>query len=132
PGAANFWVYGGEARITPFSRLTVAAAASRDDDPLAPRAVGSANATFRLLKGVTLAGEFARSDSGGTGLGSGDRSGEAARAELVVNQSYLTVRLHGLRVSTGFENPSSGVYAGRQELGLTSRLGSITGTSAFV
>ncbi len=131
-GTDKFWVYGAEARVRATRRLSVGASASRDEDPLAPRALASADASFELATGLQLTGEFARSDSGGTGIGGGDRSGEAARAELVLDRSWLHARAHGLRVSTGFENPSSGAYPGRQELGLTARAGSDRSTSVFL
>ena len=123
-GGPEFWVYGGEARVSIDDKVRLGLAAARDEDPLTPRSVVSANGTVVPFPGMTLSAELAHSDSGGT-LGSGDRHGEAARVELAFSGSRLVANVHALHVGSGFENPSAGVIPGREELGLTAhaRLG---------
>ena len=130
-GGDKFWVYGTDARWTPVTRLSLGAAVARDEDRLVPRSVVSANAMLELGGGITVAGEIARSDSGGT-IGEGVKGGEAARLEIAVTDTSFNGRLYALRTGTGFDNPSAGVSPGREELGVAARVALVAHASMFV
>ena len=131
-GGEKFWVYGGEARLSPVRGLELGGSAARDEDPAASRGLLSGDATLRLTQGVTLIAEVARSDSGRAGFAPDSPHGHAGRAELRVAEPWLEARVHALRVGENFDNPSAGVTPGRQDLGFTARAPLGNGTSAFV
>jgi hypothetical protein len=118
-GADEFWVAGGRAAIT-LGTLSVGGAMSRDDDPAHPRDLASVDATLRPLPGVTIVGEFARSDSARGGFDATNT--DAKRVELTAERRGANLRAWALRVDSGFDNASSGAVAGREELGGTARL----------
>lgn len=111
-----FWVYGGETSVTPLQALTVGGAVSRDEDPLAPRGLTSGDATLRLGSALTLTGEAARSDSGGT-IGGGVKYGRASRVEAVIAVRKLSAKLRALSTDINYDNPSAGIASGREEQG---------------
>ncbi len=125
----RFWVYGAEGRLRPGA-FSIGGSASRDEDPLSPRALVSGDVGYTLGERLTVTAEAARSDSGGT-FGDGAKFGDSGRIEARYTQKLIQAEAHALYTEPGFDNPSSAVVPGRRELGLTARAGVDTATSAF-
>lgn len=128
-GTDDYWVAGGDAGLTLGRALHVGAALSRDDDPAHARDLASVDATLTPIHGVTLTGEFARTDTARGGLDHADR--DAIRGALDVTRDAFTARAWAMRADRAFDNASSGVASGREELGGSARVKLYTGGSAF-
>ncbi len=114
-GGEEFWVYGANGQFKPSQRLEVGGGIVRDDNPLSRFDLASVNATLELpslFGGRTfLVGEFARTDSASVS------SGDAGRVELRHVSNRFDGRLFYLGTDRAFNNPSSALLRGREEIG---------------
>ena len=110
-GGAAFWVGGVDARVQLNAELGVGVAVVRDTDPQNPRTLANAGATVRLGERTTAVAEFAQTE---TPLAEHGR-GNAARLEFKHDDARLQAQARWQRAGIGFDNPTSGVSAGRDE-----------------
>ena len=110
-GGAAFWVGGVDARAQLNDHLTVGAAVVRDADPQSPRTLANVGATLRLGERTTVVAEVAQTE---TPLAQNGR-GNAARVEFKHEDGRLQAQARWQRAGVGFDNPTAGVSAGRDE-----------------
>jgi large repetitive protein len=111
-GGASAWVGGVAGRHEITDRLAVSSGIVRDSDEQKPLTLTSVGATLKFSPETALHAEHARSD---TPLGLA-ASGQAARVELRHDGDMAKVQVQAVRAGGGFDNPSAGVTAGRQEI----------------
>jgi uncharacterized repeat protein (TIGR01451 family) len=112
-----YWVNGIEGRVRVAPRLEVGGTYVDDHDPAAARQLRAARAFYRLPGGTAIETELAATRRGGT-------SGTAARLDLRHQDGTTDAQLFGAITGVGFDNPTSSVASGRDEVGarLTTRL----------
>ncbi len=128
-GGQKYWVYGanGQYRINKF--LEVGGSFVRDQNPLAPFELASANATVNFDRNTWLRGEVARTRSDESALGgniytldpnaNGARvSGDAWRAEFGHNGERFDFLAWYGESDRNFNNPAASFLGGRREGGL--------------
>ena len=110
-GGEKFWVAGVDGQLKLTSWMEVGGSLVQDNNPLNEYNLISGNLTLQVLPKTFLLAEVARSQSDvkGTGLG--------WRAELRRTTDMTDLRLFASRVDDRFDNPSSVISAGREELG---------------
>ncbi len=128
-GGEKFWTFGIDGQVQVSKRLEIGGSYVREDNPLAPYRMGSANVGVKLGEKTTVVAEVARTDgtantnginSFSTAAGTtpiGDVSGNAARIELRHKTEDVEARAYAIKTDEGFNNPSSGLAAGRTEAG---------------
>lgn len=128
-GGEQFWTIGldGQARVN--DRVEVGGSYVNEDNPLAPYRMASANVGIKLGENTSVVAEMARTDgtANTNGINSfttaagtqpvGDVSGNAARVELRHKSDAVEARAYAIKTDEGFNNPSSGLAAGRTEAG---------------
>jgi hypothetical protein len=131
-GGDRFFVYGGDVRLKLSDSITVGVAAAKDSNPNAPYTVSGANLQLKLSKSTELIAEVARSNSvvntlvngynannSANFLGkTGEFSGNAARIEIRQGDEKLRARAYVQRADDNFNNASSGLTGGKQEIGV--------------
>lgn len=128
-GGEHFWLYGanGQYRLAP--NLEVGASAVKDENPLAPFELYSANATLNLGPKSYLRGEYAYTDSMAGSLGgniytlqptmSGEHvSGDAWRLEFGHKAARNELFAWYGESDRNFNNPASSFLGGRKQGGL--------------
>lgn len=131
-GGGTFWVYGanGQYRVTP--RFEIGGSYVKDENPLAPFELASANTTFHLGRRTWLRGEYARTrsalDSTGGNIYTLDREsvgpqvdGDAWRAEFGHEGTNFAMLAWYGQSDRNFNNPSSSYLGGRDQAGLDAR-----------
>lgn len=132
-GGKAFTVLGGDVQLKITDRLSVGAAAARDNNPDAPFTVVGANLHLKLSKSTEIIAEVARTDSTvGVALGnfttnnsnnfagvSGRVSGSAARAEIRHSDETFQGRAYVSSAQEGFNNTSGGTTGGRSDIGVS-------------
>lgn len=107
----RFWVYGGDAQFKVHERIEVGGSFARDENPVDPYDLQSANVTLKLFEGTYLIGEGARSETITDGVG------YAKRVELRHKSAKTEARVFYGETGTAFINPSSQLNSGRVEGG---------------
>lgn len=130
-GGERFWVYGADARVKLGERVTLGAAAARDENPASPYTIAGVNARIQLGRQTEVVAEVARSTSlvnqGASGFNtntsqafagkSGEYAGQAARIEFRHADEDLRARAYVVRTDEDFNNPAAGIAGGRTEVG---------------
>jgi len=110
-GGKKYWVYGADGQWKLHSRLELGGSAVRDENPVNEYELYSGNATFKVAERTFLIGEVAQSHSMTNGTGTG------GRVELRHDSAGFGLRLWGAYVESEFDNASSPISSGRQEIG---------------
>jgi hypothetical protein len=130
-GGDRYTVYGGDVRLKITDNMTVGVSAAKDNNPAAPQTVVGANLLLKITKNTELLGEVARSSSvvntNANGFNtnnsanfankSGAFDGTATRLEIRHSDETLRGNAYVMRASNDFNNASSGVTGGQQDLG---------------
>jgi uncharacterized repeat protein (TIGR01451 family) len=117
-GGDKFWLAGADGQLKLTKNLEVGGSTVYDGNPNNEYQLHSANATYQLMKNTFLFGEVAQSHSDTNGTGS------AGRIEVRRTTDWTDLRVYAAHVETNFDNTSSIIAAGRQEIGakLTQKL----------
>ena len=115
-GGPAFWVGGANAQWRLASFLELGGSISRDEDPLTPYDLWSANATLRLGEHTTWLFEGARSERDAT-LAQLKSDGDGYRSELRHAGERLEARLFWGQTNPEFDNPTAQLTQGRREAG---------------
>ena len=110
-GGKKFFVGGADAQIKLLPRWEVGGSVVDDENPTKQYQLYSANTTVKLFTNTFVLAEAAQSDSSTNGMG------RAGRIELRHESEFTSARLYGAYSETNFDNPSSPITAGRQEVG---------------
>ncbi len=126
-GGENFWVYGvnGQYRM---GALDIGGGYVKDENPLAPFEMASANATVHLGERTWLRGEYARTRSSASSIGGNiytlvpqsnteEVEGDAWRAEFGHVGSRLSLLAWYGESENNFNNPASSYLGGRRQGG---------------
>ncbi len=130
-GGEKFTVYGGDVALKLTDRITIGAAAARDNNPAAPYEVTGANIHLKLSKTTEVIAEIARTSSvvntNANGFNTnnsnnfigqaGEITGSAARVEIRHSDEGIRLRGYAVRTTDGFNNSSAGITGGRTEFG---------------
>ena len=130
-GGDRYTVYGGDVRLKITDSITVGVSAAKDNNPAAAQTVVGANLLLKLTKNTELLGEVARSSSvvntGANGFNtnnsanfankSGEFNGTATRLEIRHSDETLRGNAYVMRADNNFNNASSGVTGGQQDIG---------------
>lgn len=128
-GGEKYWVYGANGQYRLNKALEVGGSYVRDENPLAPFELASANATLHLADSTWLRGEYARTESALSSLGgniytlnptaiSAKVSGDAWRAEFGHRTADANLLAWYGESDRSFNNPSSSYLGGRKQAGL--------------
>lgn len=128
-GTEKFWLLGAQGAAALSSALTVGGSIVREENPFAPYRLASANSTLQLGPRTFVTLEAAQSRSvfaignGGylSALPAGplkEVTGNGYRVEVVSDTDALKTRLYAARTDPNFNNPSTSMTGGRQELAL--------------
>ena len=110
-GGQKFFVGGADAQVKLLPRWEVGGSVVDDENPTKRYQLYSANTTVKLFTNTFMLAELAQSNSSTNGVGS------AGRLELRHETPATSVRMYGAYVETNYDNPTSLVNAGRQEVG---------------
>lgn len=133
-GGENYWVYGVSGQFDVTGNFNIGGNYVKDENPLAPFELASANATVNLGKNTWLRGEYAHTNSAINAIGgniytitpnltSGENvSGDAWRAEFGHNGARSKILAWYGESDAGFNNPSSSYLGGRRQAGFDSQL----------
>jgi hypothetical protein len=130
-GGEKFNIYGGDLKLKITDSITAGVSAAKDNNPAAPQTVLGANLQLKLSKHTELIAELARSTStvntnangfntnnSANFLGkSGTFNGAASRVEIRHNDDNLRANAFVMRSDNDFNNASSGLTGGKQDLG---------------
>ncbi|PJK08921.1 hypothetical protein CO614_05875 [Lysobacteraceae bacterium NML120232] len=128
-GGKNFWVYGVNGQYRLGSHFEVGGGYIKDENPLAPFQLASANATVNLGERTWLRGEYARTRSLASSIGGNiytlvpqpgaDKvEGDAWRAEFGhAGKQFSMLAWYG-ESDENFNNPASSYLGGRRQGGL--------------
>ncbi len=129
-GGKRYFTYGADAQYKFSDRLTLGAAVARDSNPLTGQTIVGANLALKLSKNTEVIAEVARSKSlvnTDTGFNtnnsanfankSGEFDGNAVRVEIRHADDQLRANAYVQRADQDFNNASSGVTGGKQEIG---------------
>jgi hypothetical protein len=131
-GGQRYMVYGVDAQYRLSDNLTLGAAFAKDDNPLTGQTIAGANLTLKLSKSTEMIAEIARSkslvntdpngfnaNSSANFLGKlgGEYVGNAARLEIRHADEQLKGNIYVQRADADFNNSSSGLTGGKQEIG---------------
>lgn len=108
----DYWVGGVQAEKKLGDKLTIGAAAVRENDPVDAYQLDSANAVVQLAENTKLIAEVAQSDR------DSKAAGQATRAELVHSKGRVNARVYYGESDTDFDNPASPLSSGRAESGI--------------
>jgi Invasin, domain 3 len=132
-GGERFTVYGGDVKLKLSEGISIGASAAKDNNPAAPQTVVGANLHLKLSQNTELIGEIAKSSSvvntGVNGFNtnnsanfagkSGTLDGSAKRIEIRHADEAWRANAYAMRADNDFNNASSGVTGGKQEVGGT-------------
>jgi hypothetical protein len=130
-GGERHFIYGADARLKLSDSLTLGAAVAKDNNPSTGQTVLGANLALKLSKNTEVFAEVARSSSlvnvdangfsNNTSANFNGKSGKfsdnAFRAEIRHADEQLRANAYVQRAGEDFNNASSGLTGGRQELG---------------
>lgn len=129
-GGDRFWVYGANAQYQITPSFNIGGSAVKDENPLAPFSLYSANATVNLGPNTYLRGEWAKTEStagswGGNiytmnpALNGEQVNGDAWRVEFKHHSQRNDVFAYYGEADRDFNNPSSSFLGGRKQGGLS-------------
>jgi hypothetical protein len=130
-GGERFNIYGGDLKLKITDSITAGVSAAKDNNPNAPQTVLGANLQLKLGKNTELIAEIARSNStvntSASGFNannsanfagkSGTFDGTASRLEIRHADDNLRANAFAMRSDNDFNNASSGLTGGKQDLG---------------
>lgn len=130
-GGNRFTVLGGDLKVKITDSITAGVSAAKDSNPAAPQTLLGANLHLNISKNTELIGEVARSTStvntSANGFNtnnsanfvgkSGTFNGAASRLEIRHSDDALSGNAFVMRTDDDFNNASSGVTGGKQDLG---------------
>jgi hypothetical protein len=130
-GGKRYFIYGADAQYKFSDRLTLGAAVARDDNPVTGQTIVGANLALKLSKNTEVIAEVARSksfintDPNGFNTNnsanfagkSGEVDGNAVRVEIRHADENLRGNAYFQRADNDFNNSSSGLTGGKQEIG---------------
>lgn len=130
-GGKRYFIYGADAQYKLSERLTLGAAVAKDNNPTTGQTIVGANLVLKLSKNTEIVAEVARSKSlvntdpngfntnnSANFIGkSGEVDGNAVRVEIRHSDDQLKANAYVQRADNDFNNASSGLTGGRQELG---------------
>jgi hypothetical protein len=130
-GGDKYTVFGGDVSLKITDNTTVGVAFARDNNPAAPQTVAGANLSLKITPNTELIAEVASSKSvvntNANGFNtnnssnfagkSGELSGQAGRVELRHSSDTARGNVYVMRADNDFNNASSGVTGGKQEIG---------------
>ncbi len=130
-GGQRFFIYGGDVKLKINENFSVGVSAGKDNNPAAPQTILGGNVQLKLTKNTELIGEIARSTStvntsaNGFNINnsanfagkSGTFDGTATRLEIRHSDDALRANAFVMRSDDNFNNASSGLTGGKQDLG---------------
>ncbi len=130
-GGKRFFIYGADAQYKLSDRLTLGAAVAKDNNPATGQTIVGANLVLKLSKNTEVVAELARSKSlvntdpngfntnnSANFIGkSGEVDGNAVRVAILHADDQLKANAYVQRADHDFNNASSGLTGGKQELG---------------
>ncbi len=130
-GGDQFLVYGADAKLKLNNSITIGASIAKDKNPATPYTVAGANLQLKLSETTEVVAEVARSTSLVNTLAngyntnnsanfigkSGELEGNAVRVEIRHADADLRARAFVQRADDNFNNASSGVVGGKQDVG---------------
>ena len=130
-GSKRHFIYGGDVQYKLSDRLTLGGALAKDSNPATGQTLVGANVALKLTKNTEVIAEVARSKSlvntdpngfnrnnSANFIGkSGEVDGNAARVEIRHADDQLRGNVFAQRSDNDFNNASSGLTGGKQELG---------------
>ncbi len=130
-GGKRYFIYGADAQYKLSDRLSLGAAVARDENPVTGSTIVGANLVLKLSKNTQIVAEVARSrsmvntDPNGFNTNNsanfagkvGEVEGSAVRVEIRHADESVRASAFVQRADTDFNNASSGLTGGRQELG---------------
>lgn len=129
-GGSSFWLTGADGQWRISDRVEVGGSLVKDNNPLAPFRLGSANLGLKLGDHTRLVVEVARTTSSvntnsvntyvtpGLATSVGEVSGNAARVDLRHDGEGWQVRGFAARSDTGFNNQAAAFSGGRADAGV--------------
>jgi hypothetical protein len=119
-GGQKYWVGGANVEWQIHPNIRIGASAARDTNPNQNFSVSALGLRAQLAQGIRLTAEAAHTDGTPGGV-LGAKSGDAQRIVLDVQQERLSGQVKWLRSDSAFDNPSSGLAAGRMEFNAKAR-----------
>jgi hypothetical protein len=130
-GGQRFSIYGGDVKLRITDGISVGVSAAKDNNPTAPQTILGGNVQLKLTKNTELIAEIARSTStvntNANGFNtnnstnfagkSGTFDGTATRLEIRHSDDALRANAFVMRSDDNFNNASSGLTGGKQDLG---------------
>ncbi len=130
-GGKRYMIFGADAQYKFSDTLTLGAAVARDANPATEQTIVGANLVLKLTKNTELVAEVARSNSlvntdpngfntnnSANFIGkSGEVDGNAVRLEIRHADDQLRANAYVQRADNDFNNASSGLTGGKQEIG---------------
>ena len=130
-GGKRYFIYGADAQYKVSDRLTLGGAVAKDSNPATGQTLVGANLVLKLSKNTEIVAEVARSQSlvntdpngfnqnnSANFIGkSGEVNGNAARVEIRHADEQLRANAFVQRSDNDFNNASSGLTGGKQEIG---------------
>jgi hypothetical protein len=131
-GGRSYFIYGADAQYKLSDRLSLGAAVAKDNNLLTGQTVVGANLVLKLSKNTEVIAEVARSKSlvntdinGFNAVNSanflnrpsGEYAGNAGRVEIRHSDDQLKGNAYVQRADNDFNNASSGLTGGKQEIG---------------
>ncbi len=130
-GGQRFSIYGADARLKITDNITLGVSGAKDNNPAAPQTVVGGNLQLKITKNTELIAEVARSTStvntGANGFNtnnsanfagkSGTFDGTASRLEIRHSDESLRANVFAMRSDDNFNNASSGLIGGKQDIG---------------
>ncbi len=130
-GGKRYFIYGADAQYKLSDRLTLGAAVAKDGNPVTGQTIVGANLVLKLSKATEIVAEVARSKSlvntdlngfntnnSANFIGkSGEVDGNAVRVEIRHATDELRANAYVQRADNDFNNASSGLTGGKQEVG---------------
>lgn len=130
-GGKRYTIFGADAQYKFSDSLTLGAAVARDNNPATGQTIAGANLVLKLTKNTEVIAEVARSKSlvntdpngfntnnSANFIGkSGEVDGNAVRVEIRHADDQLRANAYVQRADNDFNNASSGLTGGKQEIG---------------
>jgi hypothetical protein len=130
-GGKRYFIYGADAQYKVSDRLTLGGAVAKDSNPVTGQTLAGANLALKLTKNTEVVAEVARSkslvntDPNGFNTNnsanfkgkSGEVNGNAVRVEIRHADDQLRANAFVQRADNDFNNASSGLTGGKQEIG---------------
>jgi hypothetical protein len=131
-GGKRYFIYGADAQYKLSDRLTLGAAVAKDSNPLTGQTLLGANLALKLTKNTEIVAEVARAkslvntpntngfntnNSANFNGKSGEVDGNAVRVEIRHSGEQLKANAFVQRADNDFNNASSGLTGGKQEVG---------------